>query len=91
MTDLSDRRKGPARLPAQNNTNTGDDIAGIVSSVGSEVVDFKPGDRVASLHKLKDPHGSYAEYALGEDFSTFFLPADVSFEAAATMPLAGML
>ena len=26
--------------------NTGDDIAGVVHSVGSNVVEFKPGDRV---------------------------------------------
>ena len=83
-------RKGPVRLPAQNNTNTGDDIAGIVQSVGSSVHEFKPGDRVASLHKLKTPHGSYAEYALGEEHSTFFLPPHVSFEDGATIPLAAM-
>ncbi|KAM0451140.1 hypothetical protein ACHAPV_010141 [Trichoderma viride] len=82
--------KGPARIPAQNNTNTGDDIAGVIEAVGSSVVEFRPGDRVASLHKLKTPHGSYAEYALGEEHSTFMLPEKVTFEEGATIPLAAM-
>ncbi|KAF3057538.1 Quinone oxidoreductase [Trichoderma lentiforme] len=82
--------KGPVRIPAQNHTNTGDDIAGIVERVGSSVLEFKPGDRVASLHKLKTPHGSYAEFALGEECSTFHLPAHVTFEEGATIPLAAM-
>lgn len=90
LTDLSIHRKGPVRIPAQNNTNTGDDIAGIVQFAGSALHGYKPGDRVASLHKLKTPHGSYAEYALGEEHSTFFFPTHVSFEEGATMPLAAM-
>ena len=42
--------------------NTGDDIAGVVHAVGSDVVEFKPGDRVAAFHEMMAPHGSFAEY-----------------------------
>jgi NADPH2:quinone reductase len=70
--------------------NAGDDIAGYVHSVGSEVYEFSPGDRVASFHELLAPGGSFAEYALGWQHTTFHIPASVSFEQAATIPLAAM-
>jgi NADPH2:quinone reductase len=72
------------------NTNQGDDIAGIVESVGSDVTEFKPGDRVAAFHHMQTPGGSYAEYALSPEHTTFHLPKKTSFEEAATIPLAGM-
>ncbi|KAF2090181.1 GroES-like protein [Saccharata proteae CBS 121410] len=70
--------------------NEGDDIAGIVHSVGSNVTEFKPGDRVAAFHEMMKPHGSYAEYALSWQHTTFHIPKQVSFEEAATLPLAVM-
>ncbi|KAF2815798.1 zinc-binding oxidoreductase-like protein ToxD [Mytilinidion resinicola] len=70
--------------------NTGDDIAGIVHSVGENVYEFKPGDRVASFHEMHTPGGSYAEYALGWQHTTFHIPKKISFEEAATVPLAAM-
>ncbi|KAF4458917.1 hypothetical protein FALBO_14333 [Fusarium albosuccineum] len=70
--------------------NTGDDIAGIVHSVGSEVVEFKPGDRVAAMHELGSPGGSYAEYSLSPVDTTFHIPKNISFEEAATIPLAAL-
>ncbi|KAI6362194.1 hypothetical protein MCOR25_006267 [Pyricularia grisea] len=70
--------------------NTGDDIAGIVHSIGSNVWEFKPGDRVASFHEMSTPGGSFAEYAVGWQHTTFHLPNNVSFEEAATLPLAFM-
>ncbi|KAF4768055.1 hypothetical protein N7455_000357 [Penicillium solitum] len=70
--------------------NQGDDIAGIVHSVGSNVTEFRPGDRVASFHEMLSPHGSYGEYAVGRADTTFHIPEQVSFEEAATIPLAGM-
>ncbi|GAM88127.1 hypothetical protein ANO11243_061580 [Dothideomycetidae sp. 11243] len=70
--------------------NQGDDIAGIVHSVGANVYDFKPGDRVASFHEMMTPHGAFAEYAVGLEATTFHIPPSLSFEEAATIPLAGM-
>jgi NADPH2:quinone reductase len=70
--------------------NQGDDIAGIVHSVGANVTNFRPGDRVASFHEMLTPHGSFAEYAVGLEATTFHIPAGTSFEEAATIPLAGM-
>ncbi|KAH8716777.1 zinc-binding oxidoreductase-like protein ToxD [Phaeosphaeriaceae sp. PMI808] len=73
-----------------SNANTGDDIAGIVHSIGSAVWEFKPGDRVASFHEMMTPGGSYAEYAVGWSWTTFHIPTTTSFEQAATLPLAAM-
>lgn len=70
--------------------NTGDDIAGIVHSVGSNVWEFRKGDRVASFHEMGTPGGSFAEYAIGMQHTTFHIPKNVSFEEAATIPLAAM-
>jgi NADPH2:quinone reductase len=36
------------------------------------------------------PHGSFAEFAVGLEATTFHIPLTVSFEEAATIPLAGM-
>ncbi|KAI1613617.1 NADPH2:quinone reductase, partial [Exophiala viscosa] len=73
-----------------NGTNQGDDIAGIVEAVGSAVTQFKPGDRVAGFHQMQAPGGSYAEYAISPEHTTFHIPANVSFEDAAAIPLAAM-
>ncbi|KAI9689261.1 MAG: hypothetical protein M1820_010172 [Bogoriella megaspora] len=68
--------------------NQGDDIAGIVHEVGSNVTEFKPGDRVAAFHEMRSPHGSYAEYAVAWQHTTVHIPAKTSFEEAAAIPLA---
>lgn len=70
--------------------NEGDDIAGIVTEVGEDVVEFRPGDRVAAFHRIRAPHGSYAEYAIAPAHTTFHIPQHTSFEEAATIPLAAM-
>lgn len=61
-------------------TNQGDDIAGVVEEVGSNVTEFKPGDRVAAFHEIMSPHGSYAEYAIAWQHTTFHLPQKTTFE-----------
>jgi len=81
--------KIPELVP-EYNANSGDDIAGIVHSVGSNVWEFKEGDRVASFHEMMTPGGSFAEYAVGWQHTTFHLPKSLSFEDAATIPLAAM-
>ena len=62
------------------NLNTGDDIAGVVHDVGSNVVEFKRGDRVAAFHEVMAPGGSYAEYAVSYDHATFHIPKTTTFE-----------
>ncbi|PCG88617.1 hypothetical protein PENOC_110240 [Penicillium occitanis (nom. inval.)] len=77
-------------VAAKKGVNQGDDVAGVVEKVGSRVVEFKRGDRVAAFHEMCTPGGSYAEYALAWSHTTFHLPKHTSFEEAATIPLAAL-
>jgi NADPH:quinone reductase-like Zn-dependent oxidoreductase len=61
-------------------TNQGDDIAGYIEAVGEGVVGFHKGDKVAAFHQVMKPHGSYAEYAIAPDYTTFHIPAKTGFE-----------
>ena len=74
----------------ERRANEGDDIAGIVHAVGAEVREFRPGDRVAGFHRMGEEHGSYAEYAITPEVSTFHLSSNISFEAGSTIPLTVM-
>lgn len=65
--------------------NQGDDISGVVYEVGEGVTEFRKGDRIAAFHEMLKPGGSYAEYGLSWDHTTFFLPKHTSFEG---MPIA---
>jgi len=60
--------------------NSGDDIAGVIHAVGSNVVEFHPGDRVAAFHQMRAPHGSFAEYAVSWAHTTFHIPEKTRFE-----------
>jgi NADPH2:quinone reductase len=64
----------------------GNEGAGEVISVGANVTEFKPGDRVAYVATL----GSYAEERIVAAHSLVALPDAVSFEAAASMMLKGL-
>lgn len=68
-------------------SNEGDDIAGTVHEVGSNITEFKIGDRVAAFHEMRSPHGSYAEYAVAWGHTTFHLPKNTSFEGRPQPPL----
>ncbi|KAK4985688.1 hypothetical protein LTR50_005780 [Elasticomyces elasticus] len=68
--------------------NQGDDCAGIVDAVGSDVRNFNPGDRVAGFHVMAAEHGTYTEYAICPENTVFHLPEHVSDEEGATIPLA---
>ena len=72
----------PAPLPFVN----GQEAAGIVTSVGGEVSNIKPGDRVA----YTGVRGSYAEYAAVPTDRLVALPDEVDFENAAAAMLQGM-
>ncbi|RYC59860.1 hypothetical protein CHU98_g6336, partial [Xylaria longipes] len=80
------------KVPLWTNStrNEGDDIAGVVHEVGENVYEFKPGDRVGALHELLTPGGSYAEYAVAWQHTTFHIPKKTTFEEAAAIPLAAM-
>jgi NADPH2:quinone reductase len=45
---------------------------------------------VAGFHRLGEPCGGYAEFAITPASTTFLLPRAISFEAGATLPLASM-
>lgn len=82
--------KYPIFFGGADGLNTGDDVAGHVEAVGSNVTEFKPGDRVAAFHEMGKPYGAFAEYAIAWEKTTFHLPKSTSFEEAATIPLAAM-
>ena len=71
--------------------NSGDDVAGIVAAIGSNVTDFRVGDRVAGLHELGTTGGSFAEYAVVYDWAAFHLADHVTYEEAATVPMAALM
>ena len=60
--------------------NQGDEHAGIVREVGEGVSEFRLGDRVAAMHEMKTPDGSYAEYGVSPENTTFMLPENISFQ-----------
>jgi NADPH2:quinone reductase len=68
--------------------NQGDDCTGTIAAIGTEVRDFRSGDRVAGFHHLDTPYGTYAESAICPAHTVFHLPESISDEEAATIPLA---
>jgi len=72
----------PTPLPFVN----GQEGAGVVTAVGSEVTTLKPGDRVAYTSSL----GSYAEYAAVPASRLVKIPDEIDFEQAAAAMLQGM-
>jgi len=72
----------PTPLPFVN----GQEAAGVVTEVGSEVTTLQPGDRVAYTSAL----GSYAEYAAVPASRLVKIPDELDFEQAAAAMLQGM-
>ena len=72
----------PAPLPFIN----GQEAAGVVKEVGSEVAGLKPGDHVAYTSSL----GSYAQYAAVPAARLVKIPDELTFEQAAAAMLQGM-
>jgi NADPH2:quinone reductase len=64
----------------------GQEAAGVVTEIGSDVTEIQPGDRVAYTGAL----GSYAEYAVVPAARLVKIPDDLSFEQAAAAMLQGM-
>jgi NADPH:quinone reductase-like Zn-dependent oxidoreductase len=67
----------------------GVDIAGRVEAVGSGVTRFKPGDEVYA-NLLDHGSGGFAEYVAVPVEAMSLKPANLSFEEAAAVPMAGL-
>ena len=71
---------------APKNTRMGVDFAGTVEAVGKAVTRFKPGDAVFGVRT-----GAFAQYVLvGEDRNIVTIPEGVTFEQAASIPVAAV-
>lgn len=64
-------------------TSMGVDVAGRVEAVGRNVKQFQPGDAVFGVAK-----GAFAEYACADEHKLALKPDNLSFEAAAAVPVA---
>ncbi len=64
-------------------TRLGIDVAGRVEAVGRNVTEFKPGDEVFGACR-----GSFAEYACTSESALVTKPGHVTFEQAASVPVA---
>lgn len=65
------------------------DIAGTVDAVGSNVNNFKVGDRVYYLRSIENLHGGFAEYSCTTAHTVSKLPGSIPFDVAAAVPGAG--
>ena len=72
-------------LRKPRDTRLGRDVAGQVEAVGKNVTQFKPGDEVFGTCR-----GALAEYACPFERSLVVKPPNVSFEQAASLPIAGL-
>jgi len=66
----------------------GADIAGVVETVGTNVKQFQPGDEVFGV--AAGSAGGFAEYASASENHLALKPANLSYEAAAAVPVAAM-
>ncbi|WP_125588403.1 NADP-dependent oxidoreductase [Companilactobacillus jidongensis] len=65
------------------------DVAGVITRVGQNVTGFRSGDNVLARPDLTN-RGTYAEYTAVKEDKLAKLPNNVSFEEAASLPLAGL-
>ena len=72
-------------LGKPNDTRLGVDVAGEVASVGKNVVQFKTGDQVFGCAR-----GAFAEYACASEAKLAPKPRGMTFEQAASLPIAGL-
>jgi len=68
------------------NAVRGTDVAGQVEAVGTGVTRFRPGDEVFGWCV-----GAYAEYASVSEGALVLKPANLTFEQAASVPMAGLV
>ncbi len=82
MPSLFVRLVGGGLLKPKN-TSMGVDVAGRVEAVGRNVKQFQPGAEVFGVAK-----GAFAEYVCAAENKLALKPANLSFEAAAAVPIA---
>ena len=70
---------------APQDISLGKDFAGTVEAVGKLVTGFKPGDEVFGLGS-----GAFAQYLRSPDSTVVMKPANVTFDEAAAVPIAGL-
>ncbi|MFY9530713.1 MAG: NAD(P)-dependent alcohol dehydrogenase [Candidatus Acidiferrales bacterium] len=75
----------PAGLRKPKDTRLGVDVAGQVEAVGRNVTQFKPGDEVFGSCR-----GTFAEYVCTSESALVTKPNNVTFEQAASVPLAAL-
>jgi NADPH:quinone reductase-like Zn-dependent oxidoreductase len=75
----------PAGLLKPKDRRLGVDVAGWVEAVGRSVTKFKPGDEVFGVSR-----GAFAEYACASESALVMKPANVTFEQAASVPIAAL-
>ena len=73
-------------LRKPRDTRLGQDVAGQVEAVGKNVTQFKPGDEVFGVTR-----GGLAEYACSREWALAAKPPNVTFEQAASLPVAGLV
>ncbi|WP_409250743.1 NADP-dependent oxidoreductase [Bacillus sp. SCS-153A] len=76
-------------LPFEFPIVLGWDAAGVVVETGSNVTDFKEGDRVFTRPATTN-RGTYAEYLSVEENLLAKMPEEMSYDEAASIPLAGL-
>ncbi len=79
------------RMPNKLPIILGWDLAGIVVDTGHSARRFKPGDEVyAYARRMVIQNGTYAEYISLPESYVSHKPSNISFEEAASIPLAGL-
>lgn len=76
------QRQGLYPMPKGVTPVPGLEVAGVVDAVGSDVTEFKVGDKVCGLTN----GGGYAEYCVVPETQILTIPAGVSFVQAAAIP-----
>ncbi|ARD28886.1 NADPH:quinone oxidoreductase [Acinetobacter lactucae] len=76
-----------AILPVSFSFILGNDFAGTVVEVGSNVTQFKVGDEV---YAKTDLNGAFAEYTVVQESSLALKPQNISMEQAAALPLVAL-
>lgn len=76
------QRQGLYPMPKGVTPVPGLEVAGVVDAVGSDVTEFKVGDKVCGLTN----GGGYAEYCVVPETQTLTIPEGVSFVEAAAIP-----